>query len=68
MSIRQTAKKAKIAVCEETTKAASLQVMDQRLKVFKNIMQVRKELGMPFEMSELPEDIRNFLFDSKNQL
>lgn len=68
LTVRQTVKKAKVTVCESTTTAANFRVQEQRLKVLKLAMDVRRELGVPFDVSEIPDDLHKLLFNTQEEL
>lgn len=62
MSVNQVGRKTKFSVCEDTATSVSYHVKERRLKVFLLVIQVRRELGVPFEVSELPNDLHELLF------
>ena len=68
LSVMQAVKKAKFAVCQDTTTSASYRLKEQRLKVLLLAMQIRRELGTPFEINELPEDLHDLLFNASTEL
>lgn len=68
MSVNQAVKKTKFSVCEDTATSASYHVKERRLKVLLLAIQVRRELGVPFEASELPNDLHELLFNLADKL
>lgn len=69
LSVNQVVKKAKYSVCEDTATSASYHVKERRLKVILLLaIQVRRELGVPFEASELPQDLHDLLFNLADKL
>ena len=67
-SVRQQMKTAKLNVCASSEISSTYRVKEQRLKVLRLMMQARRELGDPFDKSELPEDLYDLLYNSKDKL
>lgn len=66
--MRQQVKNAKLNVCSSSETSANYRVKEQRLKVLVLIMQARRELGEPYDKSELPSDLHDLIFNSKDEL
>ena len=60
-------KTAKLNVCASSEISSTYRVKEQRL-VLRLMMQARRELGDPFDKSELPEDLYDLLYNSKDKL
>ena len=68
MSVMQGVKKAKLVVCQDKKTSASFRLREKRLKVLLLAMQIRREIGSPFEIHELPRDLHDLLFNVQTEL
>ncbi|XP_045035874.1 uncharacterized protein LOC116934575 [Daphnia magna] len=67
-SMGQQVKNAKLNVCSSSETSANYRVKEQLLKMLVFIMQARRELGEPYDKSELPSDLHDLIFNSKDKL
>lgn len=68
MSVNKVLTKAKFSVFEDTATSASHHVKPRWLNVILLAIQIIRELDVPFEASELPNDLHELLFNPAEEL